>query len=93
MSLSIVGQNGVVERNADDRLTIRVENGELLGLGSANPCTEERYDGDSCTTWYGRAQAVVRAGGAGNLTVTAAGEGRLRCECTLLVEAHNEMDC
>ena len=39
-----------------------VEGGELLGFGSANPCTEESYQTGSFTTYYGKAMAVVRAG-------------------------------
>ena len=89
VNISISGRNGVVERNADDRLTIRVENGELLGLGSANPCTEERYDGDSCTTHYGRAQAVIRAGMAGPIRVTAFGENLEPVSSTFQVEAQH----
>lgn len=59
--VSLVGENGVVEQNADRELTITVENGQLLAFGSANPRTKERYDSGSFTTYYGRALAVVRA--------------------------------
>lgn len=64
--VSLVGENGVVERNADCRLTASVENGELLAFGSANPRTEERYDSGSFTTYYGQALAIVRAGKCGS---------------------------
>ena len=43
-------------------MTVTVDGGELLAFGSANPCTEERYDSGSFTTYYGRALAVVQAG-------------------------------
>ncbi len=68
--VSVVGENGEVERNADCRLTAAVENGELLAFGSANPRTEERYDSGSFTTYYGCALAVVRAGQTGTVTLT-----------------------
>jgi len=58
--VSIVGENGEIECNADQKLRITVEGGELLGFGSANPCTEEDYLSGVFTTYYGRAQAVVR---------------------------------
>ena len=45
--------------------------GELLAFGSANPCTEEQYHTGSFTTFYGRALAIVRAGEAGMLRLTA----------------------
>ena len=66
----IEGENGVVESNADRKLTVIVEGGELLGFGSANPCTEEQYHTGSFTTYYGRALAVVRAGSDRSLKVT-----------------------
>ena len=69
--VEIVGENGVVESNADRRLSVTVTGGELLAFGSANPRTEERFDAGSYTTYYGRALAVVRMG-AGDVTVTAA---------------------
>ena len=68
--VEIVGENGVVESNADRRLTVTVENGELLGFGSANPCTEEQYHTGTFTTYYGRALAIVRVQGNTTITVT-----------------------
>ena len=65
------GENGIVECNADRKLTVRVEGGELLAFGSANPCTEEQYHTGCFTTYYGRALAIVRAGETDGLTITA----------------------
>ena len=59
----------MVESNADTRLTVSVEGGELLALGSANPRTEERFDAGSHTTYFGHAQAVIRRGAAGSATL------------------------
>lgn len=53
------GENGVVDCNSDQNLSINVENGELLAFGSANPRTEESYNTGNFTTYYGRALAVV----------------------------------
>ena len=69
--VNIEGANGVVESNADRKLTVTVEGGELLAFGSANPCTEEQYHTGSFTTYYGRALAVVRAGEAGTVSIKA----------------------
>ncbi len=71
--VNIEGTNDIVESNADRKLTVTVEGGELLAFGSANPCTEEQYHTGSFTTYYGRALAVVRAGEAGLVKVSAAG--------------------
>jgi hypothetical protein len=73
--VNIEGVNGVVESNADRKLTVTVEGGELLAFGSANPCTEEQYHTGSFTTYYGRSLAVVRAGEAGRVSVSAS-DGR-----------------
>ena len=69
--VNIEGANGIVESNADRRLTVTVDGGELLAFGSANPCTEEQYHTGSFTTYYGRALAVVRAGEAGTVSIKA----------------------
>lgn len=64
VAVSIADENGTVECNADETLTATVENGELLGFGSANPRTEENFQSGSYTTYYGRALAIVRGDGA-----------------------------
>ena len=69
--VQIEGSNGVVESNADRKLTVNVTGGELLAFGSANPCTEEQYHTGSFTTFYGRALAIVRADEKGSVTITA----------------------
>ena len=61
--------DGSAESNSDRKLSVRVEGGELLGFGSANPRTEERFDSGEYTTYYGRALAVVRAGANGSARV------------------------
>ena len=71
VDVTIADQHGRVEMNDDRHLVAHVENGELLGFGSARPRTEERYDTGEHTTYYGRAQAVVRVpvGGVATLVV------------------------
>ena len=64
---------GIVESNADKLLAVAVEGGELLGFGSANPRTEERFDSGSYTTYYGRAMAIIRAGHTGSVNVKVSG--------------------
>ena len=60
-----------VECNADRRVELTVENGELLGFGSANPRTEEDFLSGVYTTYYGRALAVIRPGQNGKTRVIA----------------------
>ena len=65
----IADKKGVVESNADMKLAVSVTGGELLGFGSANPRTEERFDAGSYTTYYGRSLAVVKAGDVGRVVI------------------------
>ncbi|MBQ9346830.1 MAG: DUF4982 domain-containing protein, partial [Oscillibacter sp.] len=53
------------------RVRFSVENGELLGLGSANSYVSGNYTMDTTDTYYGEALAVVRADRAGDVRVTA----------------------
>lgn len=68
--VTLSGENGVVESNADRRLTVTVTGGELMAFGSANPCTQESYNEGAFTTYYGRALAVIRTGNIENTVIT-----------------------
>ena len=59
VDIDLVGENGIVESNADMTLTLYVKGAELLGFGSANPKTTERFDSGTYTTYYGHSQAVL----------------------------------
>ncbi|MEJ5246338.1 MAG: glycoside hydrolase family 2 TIM barrel-domain containing protein [Caldilinea sp.] len=85
VNVELVGENGVVESNGDRKLTVYVEGGKLLGFGSANPCTEERFDSGSYTTYYGRALAVVQGGETGEMTIRVSGDGLEPAEATIRV--------
>ncbi|MDR0583572.1 MAG: DUF4982 domain-containing protein [Treponema sp.] len=74
IAIELAGENGVVECNADTKLTVTVEGGELLAFGSVNPCTEENYKEGFFTTYYDRSQAVLRANQPGTIVVSVRGE-------------------
>ena len=71
--LSLTDGAGVTKPLERKRLQVTVENGELVGLGSA--CTylplDDNYTDDVTDTYYGEAMAVVRANGAGDVKVIA----------------------
>ncbi len=69
-----IGDGVNVESNADKKLKVTVENGELLAFGSANPRTEEQYHTGIYTTYYGRALAIVKAKESGSLKISVAVE-------------------
>ena len=70
VDLTISDKDHIVESNADTTLTVDVENGELLGLGSAKPDPTLSYTGNQVQTYYGRALAVIRIQKDGKASVT-----------------------
>lgn len=83
--VEVLGDNGVMESNADRRVSVEVTGGELLGFGSAQPNPEGTYTRDSCRTWYGHALAAVRATGEGPLTIRVRDEAGETSEVTVQV--------
>ena len=84
VDVNIAGENGCVESNADEEVTVKVEGGTLLGFGSADPRTEERFDTGKHHTYRGHAQAVLRADGEGEITVSAVGSRLAGSEAKIL---------
>ena len=85
ININIEDANGIVESNDDRLLSVTVEGGELLGFGSANPCTEEDYLSGSFKTYYGRTQAIVRVGDGESFAVTV-NDGMIVYEKTINVK-------
>jgi beta-galactosidase len=50
----------VVESNADTVLNVQVQGGTVLGFGSAQDRTEDKYYQGECHSYYGRALLAVR---------------------------------
>jgi beta-galactosidase len=76
LTIRLADEAGILHPLADREVTVRVEGaGALLGFGSANPLTEERFTDEVHTTYQGRALAVVRAGAEpGTVRVTVSAE-------------------
>ncbi|GAA0998569.1 glycoside hydrolase family 2 TIM barrel-domain containing protein [Acrocarpospora macrocephala] len=72
---------------ADRDVTVEVDGpGILMGLGSANPATEEGFGASTHRTFDGRALAIVRPTGPGGVRVTVTSKG---CEpVELLIEVN-----
>ena len=58
--LAFTDEAGVVKPLARARISVNVQGGELLALGSACPYNPEGYLFDSTDTYYGEALAVIR---------------------------------
>jgi beta-galactosidase len=82
LSISLRDAAGTVASQPDRPVTVTVTGaGVLAGLGSARPATEERFSAAQCTTFDGRALAILRPTGAGEITVEVSAEG---CEPTVV---------
>ena len=76
VAITLVDASGSLYNTLDRAVTVTIDGpGMLQGLGSANPVTEERFTDTTCTTFDGRALAVIRPTGAGTITVTVEADG------------------
>jgi beta-galactosidase len=74
--ISFSDSSGIVHSGVDRAVEITIDGpGVLQGLGSAAPASEESFLDQRCTTYQGRALAVVRPTAAGIITVTVAADG------------------
>lgn len=86
VAIELRDDNGVLVTTGDRAVTVEVEGaGVLAGMCSANPKTTERFDADTWQTFDGRALAVVRPSGAGEVSVTVSGDGLEPVRLTLTV--------
>ena len=82
--INVVGENGVIESNADREISVQVEGGELLGFGSAVPCTEESYVSGRFKSYFGRSLAVIQVG-ASELVRIKASDGKHHREAVIAI--------
>ena len=76
VDLTLVDGAGSLHSSADRMIHVEVDGpGGLQALGSANPAGTEGFTSASCTTFDGRALAVIRPTGEGRITVTATADG------------------
>ncbi len=88
LDIELTGENGVTKASSDQKLTVKVEGaGTLQAFGSARPYMAENFYSDTHTTYYGKAQAIIRAGyEPGEVKVTVSGDGLEEKSVTLKVE-------
>ncbi|MEV7424446.1 glycoside hydrolase family 2 TIM barrel-domain containing protein [Streptomyces sp. NPDC091212] len=72
VTLTLTDPDGTLRTASDRPVRVDVSGpGALLGLGSADPSTEERFDATECLTYEGRALAVLRPTGPGGIRLRA----------------------
>lgn len=73
VTIELVDDVGTVHTNADRVVAVAVVGqAELQGLGSAAPISDQSFIDHCCTTYRGRALAVIRPTGPSRSTVTVA---------------------
>jgi beta-galactosidase len=88
IEVTLTDAAGTVATGADRPLTATVTGpGELAAFGSARPCTEEGYLDGAHTTFDGRALAVVRATGPGDITLAVSSRDGLTATVTVTARA------
>jgi beta-galactosidase len=76
VTLALTDADGTLHAAADRMVNLEVTGaGALLAFGSADPCTEERFDAKDRRTYQGRAIAVIRPTGVGEIRITATAPG------------------
>lgn len=93
VAIRLEDSEGTTYTCADRRIDVSVTGaGVLQGIGSADPQTEDRFDSTSCTTYQGRALAVVRPRAAGDITVSVTTTGCAQADVHIRAEAPWEAD-
>ncbi len=69
--IHLVDEHGTLCMTEDVPVTVEVEGGKLLALGSGYPETEESYQSSSFTSWHGRVLAIIQTEKVGIVTVRA----------------------
>ncbi|GGK75553.1 hypothetical protein GCM10010094_40830 [Streptomyces flaveus] len=76
VTLALTDADGTLHAAADRMVNLEVTGaGTLLAFGSADPCTQERCDAKDRRTYQGRAIAVIRPTGVGEIWITATAPG------------------
>jgi beta-galactosidase len=76
VDIALTDGAGIVHPGRDRLVTVTVDGPAVLqALGSAEPSTEETFSGPSRRTFDGRALAVIRPTGTGDITVTVHADG------------------
>ena len=87
VDISFADAQEVVASNVDAPVSLSIDGpGVLAGFCSANPMTAERFDASTRTTFDGRALAIVRATGEGEIVVTASADGMTSQTVTISAE-------
>jgi hypothetical protein len=76
VEITLRDNDGNLANHRDRLVSVRVSGaGALAGLGSANPRSDEPFAASQCTTFDGRALAIVRPTGPGDIEIRVDADG------------------
>lgn len=86
--IQFVDANGTADLHTKHTLKVELEGAGILeAVGSANPCSEERYDTSESETFDGCCMAVIRAGeAAGEIHLTVTADDSVQKQLTILIQ-------
>ena len=73
LDILLTDEDGVIHTGSDQEITVKVDHGAVLGLGTADPRATGNFQDDFCTTYDGKAFAVIRPAAPGKLKVQVSG--------------------
>lgn len=71
VNVAYTDQDGIFKPLIKGKITLDIENGELLAFGHACPFNEDGYNSNTSDVYYGRALAVIKANGNGDIKINA----------------------
>ncbi|SFR84512.1 Glycosyl hydrolases family 2, sugar binding domain [Agromyces sp. CF514] len=86
LAIELTDEHGTVHATHDRTVTVTVVGPAVLALGSGAPITEEGFTAPQHRTFDGRALAIVRPTGAGEITVTVTADGCAPASVALSVD-------
>jgi beta-galactosidase len=91
IEIALQDANGTIHTMADRTVAVHVSGaGQLIALASADPATEERFDASERSTYRGRALAIVRPLGQGEIEVRISSDDFQTAEVMLRVGDRDE---
>ncbi|MGN1129153.1 MAG: hypothetical protein ACI4T6_09410, partial [Candidatus Flemingiibacterium sp.] len=72
--ITVIDADGCRIPDAKSKLTCIVDGGELMGIFSGDPSSEDEYGSNICHAFEGRAVAIIRASKPGDVTVIVGSE-------------------
>ena len=90
IQLAYTDENGIVKPLERGKIDVRIEGGELLGLGHACPFNADGFTNSHTDTYFGRALAVAKIT-ASEMKITAMGNGHIST-CTLFAGKYSKTE-